>query len=144
MTPPHRSTCSPKRADSTSSLNVDLNTPGFVAPRAFASARMLLHASPVKSWCTAMRAGTPNPRSYSCLTMKPGPLGAIIETSTFWGGVILVRVRLRGVRDEHEDDVCLLHRAADLEERLAFLPAVLERLLPETTPFPQSEEGGDA
>ena len=45
-------------------------------------------ASPVASCSTATRHGTPLPARYSLRTVWPGPLGAIMMTFTFFGGLM--------------------------------------------------------
>ena len=45
-------------------------------------------ASPVASWATQMRSGTPEPSVYWRRTMWPGPFGAHMMTFTSSGGVM--------------------------------------------------------
>src|SRR3972149_3761189 len=73
-TPPHRSTCSPNRSVSHSSVNVVSMTPTFVEPRPFAIARAIRFAFPVASWWTARSAGTPEPRTKVSPAAPPAAL----------------------------------------------------------------------
>src|SRR5271169_2370912 len=129
LTPPHSTACSPNKSVSVSSVNVVSSTPARVQPSPFAYDSASAFALPLASCSIAISAGVPPPSVKTSRTRWPGAFGAIMETSTSFGGLMVpkrmlkpcanisvlplrrcgdlfaIELGLLGVRRENHDDV---------------------------------------
>ena len=89
VAPPQSTACSPNKSVSVSSLKVVSITPARVPPIPLAQASAIFLACLLGFWKIAIKAGTPLPSTYCRRTMCPGPFGATMMTSTFFGGTMV-------------------------------------------------------